>query len=121
LITRNSLENIIAKIGINGLVNHLGDRCILKLKELLNVSKEEEIDKALKQYNEQLISLPTKVDINSLSKGEQQIYIMSLYWALVKVSKYEIPFIIDTPYARIDSMHRENITPKSVYCQGIYN
>lgn len=112
LITTGSLENMMAKIGINGMMTHLGDRSIIKLKELLHVSKEEEIEKALKEYPERLIPLPTKVDINSFSKGEQQIYIMSLYWALVKVSKYEIPFIIDTPYARIDSMHRENITTK---------
>lgn len=112
LITVNSLENMITKIGINGLTNHLGERCIIKLKELLKVSKEDEIEKGLICHKEQLISLPTKVEINNLSKGEQQIYIMSLYWALVKVSKYEIPFIIDTPYARIDSIHRENITTK---------
>lgn len=111
-ITTSSLENMISKIGVNGLSSHLGDRCISKLMELLNVSNEDSLEKALSVFKEQLIPLPTKVDINSFSKGEQQIYIMSLYWALVKVSKYEIPFIIDTPYARIDSMHRENITTK---------
>ena len=34
---------------------------------------------------------------------------MSLYWALMQQCKSELPFIIDTPFARIDSDHRTNI------------
>jgi DNA sulfur modification protein DndD len=112
LITTESLENIVIKLGTNGLESHLGKKCIEKLKNMLQVRKDEEIEVALKNSDQQFIPLATKVDINSFSKGEQQIYIMSLYWAIVKLSKHDIPFIIDTPYARIDSMHRENITTK---------
>lgn len=36
--------------------------------------------------------------------------IMSLYWAIMNQSKNELPFIIDTPFARIDTEHRANIT-----------
>lgn len=43
------------------------------------------------------------------SQGERQVYIMSLYLALLKTSHKDIPFFIDTPFARIDSNHRENI------------
>ena len=48
-----------------------------------------------------------------------QIYILCLYWALIKSSDIEIPFIIDTPYARIDETHRNNIT--SEYLSSISN
>ena len=45
-----------------------------------------------------------------LSKGEKQIFIMSLYWALMTLSKKNIPFMMDTPFARIDKEHRKHIT-----------
>ena len=35
---------------------------------------------------------------------------MTLYYALIKLCKYEIPFVIDTPFARIDTDHRKNIS-----------
>ena len=37
---------------------------------------------------------------------------MSLYWAIIKSSNADVPFIIDTPYARIDTSHREQISKK---------
>lgn len=35
-----------------------------------------------------------------LSKGERQIFILALYWAIIEISGQNIPFVIDTPYAR---------------------
>ena len=55
------------------------------------------------------ISLPVEVNKDRLSSGEKQIFVMSLYWAMMNQSKNELPFIIDTPFARIDSDHRTNI------------
>lgn len=51
-----------------------------------------------------------EIDKSRLSKGEKQVFIMALYWALISLSNTSIPFIIDTPIARIDSEHREKIT-----------
>ena len=56
------------------------------------------------------IALQERINLQQLSKGEKQIYVLSLYWALIKLSAHEVPFVIDTPYARIDTEHRENIT-----------
>ena len=53
-----------------------------------------------------------RVDISRLSKGERQIFILSLYWAIIELSGQDIPFIIDTPYARIDANHRKEISEK---------
>ena len=44
-----------------------------------------------------------------LSKGELQIYATALVWALAKTSGRSLPFMIDTPLARLDVEHRENI------------
>jgi len=45
----------------------------------------------------------------SLSAGEQQIYAIALLWALAKTSGRLLPMIIDTPLARLDSEHRNNL------------
>lgn len=50
-----------------------------------------------------------EIDKDTLSKGETQVFVMSLYWAMMQQCKCELPFIIDTPFARIDTDHRANI------------
>ncbi|MRN38919.1 DNA sulfur modification protein DndD [Neisseria sp. N95_16] len=44
-----------------------------------------------------------------LSAGQMQILIMSLVSALAEVTRYQAPFIIDTPLARLDEGHREGL------------
>ena len=44
-----------------------------------------------------------------LSAGEKEIYAISLLWGLAKTAQRQIPIIIDTPLARLDSKHRDNI------------
>lgn len=62
-------------------------------------------------YNtDKSFSILQEIEKSRLSKGEKQIFIMALYWAFMCLSRYEVPFIIDTPFARIDSEHRANIT-----------
>lgn len=56
------------------------------------------------------IILPVEIDKTSLSNGEKQIFIMALYHSLVRLCSLEIPFVIDTPFARIDTEHRRNIS-----------
>lgn len=57
-------------------------------------------------------NLYKRIDISRLSKGERQIFILSLYWAIIELAGQDIPFIIDTPYARIDANHRKEISEK---------
>lgn len=54
--------------------------------------------------------LSIEIDKSSLSNGEKQIFIMALYHSLVQLCNHELPFIIDTPFARIDTEHRRNIS-----------
>ena len=42
----------------------------------------------------------------SLSKGEQQMLATSVLWALARTSGRPLPFMIDTPLARLDRSHR---------------
>jgi len=44
-----------------------------------------------------------------LSNGEKQIFAISMLLALAKVSGRPLPFVIDTPLARLDSSHRDKI------------
>lgn len=41
-----------------------------------------------------------------LSEGEKQIFAIALLWGLAKASPRQLPAIIDTPMARLDSEHR---------------
>ena len=60
-----------------------------------------------------LIDLDGKEVLKSqLSAGEQQMFAVSVVWALALTSGYKAPVIIDTPMARLDSSHRSNFVTK---------
>ena len=50
-----------------------------------------------------------EIDKTKMSAGEREIYAISLLWALVQVSGKKLPIIIDTPFGRLDSLHRKNL------------
>ena len=45
----------------------------------------------------------------SISAGMKQLMATALLWALKEVSGKEVPLVIDTPLARIDRGHQENL------------
>ena len=49
---------------------------------------------------------------SSLSAGEKQLMVISMLWALAICSKKKLPVIIDTPLARLDSIHRKALITK---------
>lgn len=49
------------------------------------------------------------INKSRLSSGELEVYAISMLWALAKTSGQKLPFIIDTPLARLDSKHRDNL------------
>ncbi len=114
------IENLISNIGYDEMEKKLGELFFQDLFEIYNVENKTELSSAIKNNTQSsFLDLRTKIDINGFSSGEKQIYILCLYWALIKSSDIEIPFIIDTPYARIDETHRNNIT--SEYLSSISN
>ena len=88
----------------------IGQRAVEELQKLAGGDSAEALLRYCEKTAAEEISLPVLVDQSSLSNGEKQIFIMALYHALVQLGRHEIPFIIDTPFARIDTEHRMNIS-----------
>lgn len=93
----------------------IGAEALEELQRLARSSAVEALSFYCAGLTGQEIVLPIRIDQASLSNGEKQIFIMALYHALVQLGRHEIPFIIDTPFARIDTEHRHNIS-KHFFC-----
>jgi len=104
-----ALLNIIKNNGIKGLKDKLGQEAFSALLAHFHTSEQKLITR-LKETVEESIILPLEMDFERLSKGEKQVFVMALYWSIMNQSNSEIPFVIDTPFARIDADHRDNIT-----------
>lgn len=50
-----------------------------------------------------------EIDQSILSAGERQLVVISTLWALSLNSKERLPVIIDTPLARLDTVHRTSL------------
>ncbi|WOO88070.1 AAA family ATPase [Mollicutes bacterium LVI A0039] len=48
-------------------------------------------------------------DINSFSSGEQQLILVGLIFAVLKVAEVKVPLILDTFFARIDESQQTNL------------
>lgn len=88
----------------------LGDAAMAQLQKLTNTSDLAGMAFYCRCCKQDTLALPIEIDKASLSNGEKQIFIMALYYSLVQLCGHEIPFIIDTPFARIDTEHRRNIS-----------
>lgn len=109
-ITKQDLLSQFKGNGFSALQKAIGPYAVAKLQELLNVETYEELKNRLKQSRCDSYWLPFEIDKERLSSGEKQIFVMSLYWAMMQQSKNSLPYVIDTPFARIDTEHRANIT-----------
>ncbi len=47
-----------------------------------------------------------------LSEGEKQIFAIAVLWGLAQAAPRQLPAIIDTPMARLDSEHRQNLVER---------
>lgn len=107
----DKLKETVRKHGARSLKNSLKEYAYNNLIEKLN-STEDKLVFDIAEYSQEYIELPIELDYTRFSNGEKQILVMSLYWAIMNQSNNELPFIIDTPFARIDTEHRSNITEK---------
>ncbi len=85
-IDKNGSEYVIAQIGLHAY---------------------EILQEKISSFEREIV-LPVEVK-QQLSAGEKQIFIMALYQALSQLNKIDVPYIVDTPFARIDKEHREKI------------
>ena len=90
----NHMQSLLKQQGYDLFVETFGERAFHIIEE--------------KTDDSNIIDLPIKLDY-PFSAGEQQIFYMALYQAMAEIRTAEIPFVIDTPLARIDSVHRKNI------------
>jgi DNA sulfur modification protein DndD len=51
----------------------------------------------------------TKISKRGLSAGEKQMIAIAFLWGLAKTSGQQLPLVIDTPMARLDSHHRRQL------------
>lgn len=114
LFKMDELKSLIANIGINEFFKVIGEESIRRLCRYFSLEEADDVEKAIISCDNvsEEIELYKRIDLNTLSKGERQIFILALYWAIIQISGKHIPFVIDTPYARIDANHREEISSK---------
>ena len=111
--TTTELLHLMKNLGKEVFAMEIGKQGMKLLREKYKVDTVPQLQQVLeadKQKNSH--NLFKRIDISRLSKGERQIFILSLYWAIIELSDHDIPFIIDTPYARIDANHRKEISEK---------
>ena len=101
-----------------------------QLKDRLKAKRKEQIEQAINHYFPILMTAHKMIHhisvtsdfelryenaegqalgINSFSSGMKQLAATSLLWALKEISGKNIPLIIDTPLARIDREHQDNL------------
>ncbi|MDU1412561.1 MAG: DNA sulfur modification protein DndD [Clostridium sp.] len=118
--TSTEILNVINNLGFDGLTKKYGEKFLEDLYNHYRVKTSEQLKSLIiNDISFNYITLSTKININDFSNGEKQIYILCLIWAIIKSSGVEIPFIIDTPYARIDESHRNSLT--TTYLPNISN
>lgn len=80
-------------------------RCFLSLTEKASLVKHIYIDPETLDISMQKED-GSELKKSQLSAGEQQMFAISIVWALALTSGYKAPVVIDTPMARLDSAHR---------------
>lgn len=110
LFSVREIINMTMNLGLSELRDKQGNKFLEEITNEPITYKRELLNHLNKLDEDKILDISTKVDVMNLSSGEKQIYILCLYWALIKSSNVSIPFIIDTPYARIDENHRKAIT-----------
>jgi DNA sulfur modification protein DndD len=79
----------------------------------------QDIDLEEGTYRVRLLDRKEKeLPIHELSAGEKEIFALALLWALAKTSRRDLPVVIDTPLARLDSHHRTNIVTRYLPVAG---
>ena len=105
-----TLYRNLGNLEFTNLIGAKGEKKLIKLLKLSSINELKNISEA--DIDNEQIHLYKKIEIGRLSKGERQIFILALYWAIIEISGQNIPFVIDTPYARIDANHRREISEK---------
>ena len=110
--TAVELSNLMRNVGKNNFYITIGQKGLDQLFLKYDVNTIADLEKILQIKENDSCDLYKNIDLSRLSKGERQIFILALYWAIIILSNQNIPFVIYTPYARIDANHRKEISEK---------
>ena len=105
-------KGICEKIKQGSVEDYVEEYGAVHCNDILSASGCSDLEEFVRKYenNPQTFDVMFEFDKATMSKGEKQVFIMALYWAIMQLCNKEIPFIIDTPFARIDTIHRAHIT-----------
>lgn len=107
-VSTNELRKLLTENDIDVVTEILDKRT---LEDLYEISHSKKVDKIINYLGgKKRIKILKRIDKASLSNGEKQVFTMCLYFALIKLSQTKVPFVIDTPFARIDANNRRNIS-----------
>lgn len=114
---QDSLQNYKARL-IDKLRDRLKDLILQNYRKLIRndnvrgLEIDDDFSIKLKDENDDAVV------IENQSSGQKQILAIAIFWALSKLDKFNLPLIIDTPLARIDSENRANII-QNYYANGM--
>ena len=114
---QDSLQNYKARL-IDKLRDRLKDLILQNYRKLIRndnvrgLEINDDFSIKLKDENDDAVV------IENQSSGQKQILAIAIFWALSKLAKSNLPLIIDTPLARIDSENRANII-QNYYANGM--
>lgn len=110
------INNDFIQIQLDEKLIHVQENVIVMLNQLLR--KENFINSITISPISFELTLLTEskieIDKKSLSAGEKQLLLLSLIWAIVKVSERKIPFVFDTLLGRLDTSHKKNVLSKFI-------
>ena len=103
LATYRSLLKARRRSGIEGAINSRFDELMTSHTLIRKIRVNEDFSLHYMDANEQSIGM------GNLSAGMKQLVAQALLWGLKDVSGKDAPVVVDTPLARIDRQHQENL------------
>ena len=124
------------EMAIEARIKEKSDRAMRVIRDFQSVTISENLEKLGELITESFLfllgkrELITKITISKddyklelegpdgpekhsrLSKGELQLLAVSVLWSLAKASGRPLPIVIDTPLARLDSVHRTKLVER---------
>jgi len=107
--SRETLESFKRKLILKHIdaINSQITKCFCKIirKETKRISFKIDVN----DFSIIMMDGENESTISMMSSGERQILALSILWTLSILANKDMPLLIDTPLARLDSKHRENL------------
>ena len=88
-------------------INHKVTECFKKIHRKEKDNIKFKID--AQDFSISMFIDDKECEISMMSSGERQLLAISILWSLSILANKDMPILIDTPLARLDSKHRKNL------------